>query len=245
MDQVSRFAGLLAPALFLRTDAYEEMREARNPFVAGLVIIVIVGVVIALAGLVGTGLEWASTPDMGAVQDVVYDGLIQMPWYREQIDHTPDFADTLQEWYERGRTLARLSGSTSLGSAAGNIILTPLGLIVRWLIYGLLAHLFARLLKGEANLGQTLGCTALAVAPHVLKVAELLPFLSVGGVVGTWVLICRYVALKQAHRLTWGRAFWATVLPMLVLWLLALILAGIGVAIGGALASLFVGGGAK
>jgi hypothetical protein len=67
----------------------------------------------------------------------------------------------------------------------------------------------------------------------------------VGGVVGTWVLICRYVALKQAHRLTWGRAFWATVLPILVLGLVGLILAGVGVAIASTLASQIFGGGVK
>jgi hypothetical protein len=245
MDQFSRFAGLAGRALFLRTDAYEEMREARNPFVTGLLIIVIVGLIIAFAGLVGTVLEWASSPDMGAVQDVVYQGLIKMPWYQEQIALMPDFANTFKEWYERGWSFARLFGSTSLGSAAGNIILTPLGLIIGWLIYGLLAHFFARLLKGEANLGQTLGCIALAVGPQVLKAAEVLPFVSVGGVVGTWVLICRYVALKQAHRLTWGRAFWATVLPILVLGLVGLILAGMGVAIASALASQFFGGGVR
>ncbi len=242
MEQLSRFVGLVPRALFLRTEAYEEMREARHPFGAGLLIIVVVGVIVAFAGLAGTVLEWASSPDMGRVQDVVYDGLIEMPWYREQIARTPDFADTFEQWYERGWTFARMFGSTNLGSAAGNIILAPVGLIVRWLIYGLLAHIFARLLKGEAELGQTLGCTALAVGPQVLRVVELLPFLSVGAVVGTWTLICRYVALKQAHRLTWGRAFWATVLPILVIWLIGLILAGLGVAIGVTLASQYFGG---
>lgn len=243
MKQISRFAGLVARALFLRTDAYEEMREARNPFVEGLFIIVIVGVIIALAGLVGTVLEWASIPDMGAIKNAVYEGLIQMPWYQESVEESPSFADTYKQWYDWGWSIfPRLFGAPDLGSAAANIILTPLSLMLGWLIYGLLAHLFARLLRGEANLSQTLGCTALAVAPQVLNLTGLLPFVTVGSVVGTWSLICRYVALKQAHRLTWGRAFWATVLPILVLWLLGLILAGIGIAAFGALAPQLFGG---
>ena len=81
MQQIPRFARLMAQGLFLRTDAYEEMREARNPFVEGLFIIVIVGVFIGLAGIVGNTLEWASSLDGAALQDILYDGLTNMPWY--------------------------------------------------------------------------------------------------------------------------------------------------------------------
>ena len=68
MEQISRFAGLVPGALFLRTDAYEDMRQARSPFGKGVILIVVVGVIIALAALVGTVLEWASTPDLAAIQ---------------------------------------------------------------------------------------------------------------------------------------------------------------------------------
>jgi hypothetical protein len=207
-----------------------------------VILIVVVGVIIALAALVGTVLEWASTPDLAAVQDAVYKGMIKMPWYEQNLELSPEFGKMFAQWYELSWTMARSFGGASLSSGLANIILTPLWLIVGWLVYGLLAHLFARLLNGQANLAQTLGCTALAVAPQVLRLTELLPYVTVGGVVGTWMLICRYLALKQAHRLTWGRAFWATVLPLLIFLLLGLILAAIGTAVFGALASLVLGG---
>ena len=242
MQQISRYAGLVAGALFLRTDAYEEMREARSPFLAGLIIIVVVGAIIALAALVGTALEWASSPSLADIQEVVYEGIIQMPWYQETLRMVPDYDQIFRQWYDFGWNMGRTFGDSSPGSALGNVVLIPLGLIIVWLVYGLLAHLFARLLKGEATLPQTLGCTALAVAPQVLKLTELVPYVAVGGVVGTWTLICRYVALKQAHRLSWGRAFWATVLPLLTLLVLGLILAAIGVLVFGTLASVLLGG---
>jgi hypothetical protein len=232
----------VASALFLRTDAYEEMRGARSPFLTGLIIIVVVGVIIAIAALVGTALEWASSPNLGDVQETVYQGIIQMPWYQETLRLVPGYDEMFRQWYELGWTLGRAFGDSSPGSALGGLVLTPLSLVIGWLVYGLLAHLFARLLKGEATLSQTLGCTALAVAPQLLKLTELVPYVAVGGVVGTWVLICRYAALKQAHRFTWGRAFWATVLPFVALWLLALILAAIGVLAFGAFASVLLGG---
>ena len=242
MQNISRYAGLVAGALFLRTDAYEEMRGARSPFLTGLIIIVVVGVIIAIAALVGTALEWASSPNLADIQEIVYDGIIQMPWYEETLQEVPSFAEQYRHWYDFGWNLARTFGVSSAGSALGGLVLTPLSLVIGWLVYGLLAHLFARLLKGEATLSQTLGCTALAVAPQLLKLTELVPYVAVGGVVGTWVLICRYMALKQAHRFTWGRAFWATVLPFGALWLLALILAAIGILAFGTLASVLLGG---
>lgn len=242
MQQISRFAGLVARGLFLRTDAYEEMREARNPFVEGLFIIVIIGVIIAVAGVVGNTLEWASSPDGAALQDILYDGLTNMPWYQmlEQ-EVGREFTEQFQWQWNLNSQIARWAAPTPLSSLAG-VVTTPLWLIIGWLIYGLLAHLFARLLGGEASLSQTLGCTALAVAPQVLNLAGLLPSVALGGVVATWTLICRYVALKQAHRLTWGRAFWATVLPRLALWLLLLIATGMGAVIFSALAPWFFGG---
>jgi len=242
MLPISRWLGLVVGALFLRTDAYEEVREARSPFLTGLVLIAVVGVIVALAALVGAALEWASTPSLADIQEVVYENLTRMPWYQETLREVPDFARMYRQWYDLGWTLARTLGGGGLGSALGNVVLSPLTLVIIWLVYGLLAHLFARLLKGEATLSQTLGCTALAVAPQLLKLVELLPFVAVGGVVGTWTLVCRYLALKQAHRLTWGRAFWATLLPLLSLWLAGLILAGLGILVFGTLMSVLVGG---
>lgn len=231
MDRVTRVVRLVAGGLFLRTGAYEELREARNPFVEGLFIIVLIGLVIGLAGVVGTTLEWASTPSAQDIQQTVFDGLIDMPWYRELASQLgADFTDPFEaQWNRASRAIGQFS-VRPLWSLAG-IITTPLALILSWLVYGLLAHLFARLLGGEATMNQTLGTTGLAMTPHLLRVVGLLPFASVGAVVGTWVLIARYVALKQAHGLAWGRAFWATVLPRVVIWLLGLVLTGVGIAI--------------
>jgi hypothetical protein len=101
------------------------------------------------------------------------------------------------------------------------------------------AYLFARLLGGQGGLGQTLGCTALAVAPQVLNLATFFPYLVVGGVVGTWTLLCRYVALKTCHRLTWNRALGATLLPYVAL---AVVVASFA-CLGGVVFGLISGGG--
>jgi hypothetical protein len=135
----------------------------------------------------------------------------------------------------------RLFGAPDLGTAALRIITLPLGLVVVWALYGLVAHLVARMLGGEGDLGQTLGCTALAVAPQILNIATFFPYLLVGGVVGTWTLLCRYVALKACHRMTWERTLAATLLPYVAF---SLVMATFG-CLAAAVIGMFVAGGAQ
>jgi uncharacterized membrane protein len=63
----------------------------------------------------------------------------------------------------------------------------------------------------------------------------------VGGVVGAWTLLCRYLAVKTCHKLSWGRALAAALLPTVVWILLVSLLACLGSAVAG----LIVGGGAS
>ena len=204
-------------ALFFKEDAYEGMRTSANPVVKGLVLIVVVGVVIALSNLIGTTLEWASIPDLNQIKNTVFRYILQMPWWDEVLREAPDFPQIFKEWYNRGWDIFPwLFGAPNVGKAATGIILTPLGLAIRWLIYGLLAYLFARWLGGTADLSETLGVLALAVAPQVLNLLSLLPFVNLGVLVSVWGVLCAYVGLKTAHKLSWGRAVWATLLPFLL-----------------------------
>jgi hypothetical protein len=213
-------------ALLFKEDAYEEMRTADNPVVKGLILIVVVGVLIALLGLVGTTLEWASIPDLNEIRTTILQYIPRMPWWDEVLRDAPGFPQAFLEWYNRGWDwFPQMFGAPDIGGAALGIITTPLGLVIRWLIYGLLAYLFARWLGGTADLSETLGVLALAVAPQALKVLSLLPFVELGGLVSIWGLLCAYMGLKTAHRLSWGRALWATLLPFILV-LVALILAG-------------------
>jgi hypothetical protein len=103
-----------------------------------------------------------------------------------------------------------------VGGALANIIFLPLGLIIRWIIYGLLAYLFARWLGGEGDLSETLGVLALAVAPVALTVLTVLPYVQMGNIVAVWSILCAYVGLKAVHGLSWHRAVWATLLPFIL-----------------------------
>jgi hypothetical protein len=217
-------------ALLLKGDAYEEMRLSDNPVVKGLVLIVIVGVAIALLGLVGDVLEWASTPDLGEIKETVFYYMTQMPWWKMAAREDPMFLKMFEQNYNMGWQIGDMF-SPSIGGAVVNIIMLPLALIVRWLVYGLLAYLFARWLGGTAELSETLGVLALAVAPQVLNALNLLPYVSTGSLVAIWGILCAYVGIKTAHKLPWHRAAWATLLPFLLFFVAVILVGCLGSAI--------------
>jgi len=226
-------------ALLFEEDAYEEMAASTSPVVKGLIFIVVVGVIIALCGLVGTGLEWASIPNLGEIRDTAFFYMKQMPFWDAIAQEDPMALEQFEEWYQRGWDIfPRLFGAPDVGSAVLGIIMIPLGLVIRWLIYGLLAYVFARWLGGSGSLSKTLGVLALAVAPQALNVLTIIPFLQVGSIVAVWGLLCAYYGLKTAHNLSWTRAAWVTLLPFILV-VAVLILMGcfgsaiLGVALGG------------
>ncbi len=226
-------------SLFLNEGTYAEMREGPSPALHGLGLVALIALAVALVGLVGTALEWATTPSMDAVRQVVLESIQEMPWYHDLQDD-PEFQRQFRQWYELGwRIFPPLFGAPDIRRAALSIILLPLGLVLSWFLYGVVAHLFARLLGGRGSLGQTLGCTALAVAPQLLNLATFLPYVVVGGAVGIWTLLCRYVALKVCHQLTWGRALAATLLPYAAL---AVVVSSFACLVGTAAALIFGGG---
>jgi hypothetical protein len=210
-------------ALLLKEEAYEEMGAADNPVVKGLILIVIVGVIVALCAMIGDILEWASTPNLNELRDTVFYYLTQMPWWNE-LAREPGALEGFEQMWKQQWTFASMA-SPNPGGAILNVIVFPIALIVRWLIYGLLAYLFARWLGGTAGLSETLGVLALAVAPQALYALNLFPFVQMGNIITIWAIFCAYIGLKTVHKLRWNRAMYATLLPY-VLVIGVLVLAG-------------------
>jgi hypothetical protein len=223
-------------ALFLDKEAYEEMRALENPFSQGLGLVAIISVLvalIALVGIVGDLAEGATVPKEEQVKAIVEQGLTRMPWYQE-MRQDPKSVREFERQFEMNwqQNAARVFPSSFGEALVGGItgaIFGGFGVFIGWLVYALLAHAFAQMLGGQGTLQQIFGCTALAVSPQVLKLAGLLPFVQVGGIVGTWVLACNYMAVKTVYGLGWGRAFWATVLSQIVFAILSVpVVCGVG-----------------
>src|SRR5919202_6205568 len=70
-------------ALFLRHEVYEYQRERRNPFAHGLLFIIVLGALLALFGILGSGLRYATEPRAEAIRSVVLTHLQAMPFYAQ------------------------------------------------------------------------------------------------------------------------------------------------------------------
>ncbi len=215
MNAVREYVGLGLGALFLREDAYATMREESQPIVKGLIFVVLVAVVVALAAFVGTVLEWSTTPNLSNLKNIVLEEMQRTQWFQAMM-RSPQGRQSFQQGYDLWwQVFGGMFGVDLIGAVLG-IVFNPVGLVLRWLIYGVFAFLFARLLGGVGTLGQVLGSTALAVAPEMLRVLQLLPYVELGGLT-IWGLVCTYVGIKTSTQLSPWRAFWATLLPPVLL----------------------------
>jgi hypothetical protein len=214
-------------ALCLDRTAYDELRNDDNPFVEGLYLLIIIGAATAALTLIGNVLAWLSGPDMTAVKAVVLQNLQvyfrSQPWW-ENANASPNFWPEFTRYYDLGwQVFPVLLGSPNPATAALNILIWPLQLLARWLVFGTLAFMSARVLRGHGDYSHTLGVLALSFVPELLKGFGVVPFLAVGTVVSSWQILGRYQALRSVHGFSWKRAFWATVLPhclYLLFWLL-------------------------
>jgi hypothetical protein len=218
---------LVLQALFLDGDAYDRLRDDDNPFIEGLFLIVIIAAGVALLRFIGQALAWISIPSMDAIKEVILRALQQMPWWSAMADNAQAYQSFLQNWESGWRVFPALFGAPDPLRGAVSIIVMPLTAVLSWLVYGLLAYAFARLFKGVGTLNQTLGVTALAYTPWLFYGLGVVPFFVMGGVLGTWQLICRYKAVRSTQRLAWGPAVWATLLPYAIFALLAVVVGGV------------------
>jgi hypothetical protein len=219
--------GLVFRALFLDSEAFDELRDDDDPLVEGLFLLVLIGLITAALNFVGQTLAWGSLPRVEAVRDVVLNALQQQPWW-SMLSANPDALATFQRiWDLSWRFFPPLFGAPDPAFGAVNLLLWPLWLVLSWLVYGLLAHAFARLLGGRGWLRGTLGTVALSFTPFLIRGLGILPFVVFGGVLNTWQLILRYKALRSAHELSWGRALAATLLPFLAYLLFWLVVGGL------------------
>ena len=69
MHTITNTFTILWEALFLQAPAYISMRDDKKSVTRGLVLLIILGVAFAIAGFIGTTLDWASSPSLEAIQN--------------------------------------------------------------------------------------------------------------------------------------------------------------------------------
>ena len=218
MLQPKNYPQLIGKALVLEGEPFIIMTDDDNPWVEGVFLIVVLGLLVGLAQFIGGLLLTASLPPSNAMLEALVQGWRQL-WETAAPGSAMAEAAIRTQW----GAFAAMVGFSGGWARLLVFIAIPAALLAHWLFYGLIGYGLARLFGGQASLNQTLGATALLVAPQVLLLFKIVPFVSVSGIlIGVWSLLIVYRALQIAHELPWQKALWAAVLAPLTLLLAAL-----------------------
>ena len=215
MSAIREYFSLGFGALLLRDETYIKMRDDSQRLVKGLVLILLVGVITAALAIIGGALAWSVAPDLGAMKNIILEEMQKMEWFRAMSSNATA-VQQFRQYYDLGWQIAGAVGGFNLINSITNVLLNPIMLVLRWVVFGFFAFIFARLFGGKGSLSQTLGCTALAVAPEMLGALRVFPNVEIPGI-GIWGLVCTYIGVKTANQLGPWRAFWATLFPILLL----------------------------
>jgi len=200
------------------------MVDDDNPWIEGLFFAFVLGLLIAVAQLFGGLLFSASMPPSEAVLEVIVSSLKQaLPVNPEQIANVEAVVRQVWPW------LTTIFNYNSGWLRLLVFIVTPLALIAQWLLYASVSHAAARMLGGSGTLNQTLGAVALSVAPHILLVTMVVPFVSVSALLlHGWGILIAYRGLEIAHDLPPRKAAVAAVAPLILGTLFSLLAALLG-----------------
>jgi hypothetical protein len=216
---------LLGKALVLEAQPFEIMVDDDEPWVEGLVMIMTLGVLVGMARLVGGLLLTASLPPAPAVFQALVSGWQQ---FNARWPLVAD-ANAAEAMLRQGWTLfTMLVGYGGGWSRLLTLVATPLGFLLQWAVVSLVVYAMARALGGNGTFNQTLGATALIVAPNALLLLTAIPFVTVSTLLlNTWGALILYRAVEVAHDLSWQRASLVAIAPFAITILLLLTLSAI------------------
>ena len=196
MLQPQNYPQFIGKALLLEPDPFVEMVDDDNPWIEGLFLCACIGVLVAIAQLIGSLLLSASLPPSDALLNTVLQTLRQGTSSGETLF---EIERTLRDGWP---LLLAFSGYDSVGFRLLSLATTPLGLIGHWLLFGFVSHLLARAAGGQGTLAQTLGALALSNASRLLYLFTVIPFVSVAAVlIHVWGILIAFRGLEVAHEL--------------------------------------------
>ncbi len=237
MLQPKHYPELLGKALVFEAEPFTTMVDDDNPWVEGLFMVVLMGLLVGLAHIFRILLTTAIMPN----PDALLTALIQLSdSLVSTLKLDASTGAQLSAWVQQFVPLGtRVLGVTWTWQDFGWLILSPFLLVVQWLIFGLVTHGLAKGLGGEGRLTQTLGAVALIAAPQIFVLFTFVPFASVSRILLlVWSTLIVYRAVEVAHGLSWRKAAGVALAGPAVIILLtmfvSIIVAVIAAAVGGA-----------
>ena len=223
---------LLGRTLLLGNEPYAAVRDGAKPGCRGFIIILVIIGLVVLAQLIGYWLGSLTAPRLDSLQSLLYTAAVDLPWYAEQVQLDPTFATQFQQGYlVAWEALRIVLGYPTMTATGATIAAVALLTLLNWFVFAVLAHWLARWYGSQARFGQTLGVLALAYAPLLLRVVEVVP----GAVAPTaliflLMLATKFLALKAVH----GLGSVATLFVLLAPYLIVLVVLAVALLNGGA-----------
>lgn len=223
---------LLGRTLLLGNEPYAAVRDGAKPGRRGFIIILVIIGLVVLAQLIGYWLGALTAPRLDSLQSLLYTAVVDLPWYAEQVQLDPTFATQFQQGYlVAWEALRILLGYPTMTATGATIAAVALLTLLNWFVFAVLAHWLARWYGSRAHFGQTLGVLALAYAPLLLRVVEIVP----GAVAPTaliflLMLATKFLALKAVH----GLGSVATLFVLLAPYVIVLVVLAVVLLNGGA-----------
>ena len=121
-------------------------------------------------------------------------------------------------------------------SPTASMTLSVVGGFISWVVIAGILHLVAKVLGGKGAFTEMLVLMGFATLPNIFQapigliailsggLAGAFIALSLGSVLGIWVLILDVLAIREAHKFSTGRAIATLVLPFVVLMVLVFII---------------------
>lgn len=228
---------LLRGALLLDQPTYERLRDSKNAMRTGVILLLV-------AFLIAGSLQFAVdlvdnlrpfTADEAAdVQQEIRDSMDQWLQFMPQDEFSQQFMDqflqNLNAGLAMGVDIDSLAtplprGISRFLETLGGWLSQPLGRLAAFLAYGIWVLLFAKLLGGNGGVDRFFGVTALYSVPNLLgffaPITCIGPLLGFVGMVWGWVVYVKAVQVTQ--RFDVGKAILATILPALIVIVLAIV----------------------
>jgi len=221
-------------AFSLQEEAYSPLVESPHPFKEGFIIVSLVFLVVALATSLGLVLDILTLPRVQLIQEQLYQVITHLTLYQNMVAQRP-LNGTIFGWlYNLAWFLVRLWGNyPNPPYVIISFFSTIFFGLANWITYAFLAQIVARWLGGTARKGVFYGTMALAFAPKLLLVLNVIPGLSVpASLVNAWILATSYQAIRATYKLPWGRSLAILILTYVLNIVLIILALVFGVLIG-------------
>ena len=180
--------------------AFTAVNTDDKPFMRGFLALLVVLGVVAVARLLGMGLDILTMPRVNVLQEQILTAITNTGYYNSLIAQTPEFADRFAKTYGNIWNLIRLFGGYPSTTGLLGVLLSILGVLGSWLMFSSVSYLIARWFGTKVEYQRALGVMALAYAPILLTAIDVIPGASIPlFLIFALTLIAKFLAIRELY----------------------------------------------